>query len=246
MSDNLVIGGATFTGVTGIKATDTSDNVVTFEKGGDTLTQYITGTLTSYTNDTLTELADGRFSYAPSSLTSVSFPNVTTIGGSAFTYSRMHSISLPKLQKAKTNAFASCYNLTVLVFPEYRAATTTASDYEFSSCTKLQAIDFGPLTTYIGRYNVYNGSTVLTTVIIRNPNTVVPLPHTNCFTNTPFASGKAGGTLYVPSALISSYQSATNWSTIFGYGNGAQNQILPIEGSIYETQYADGTPIPTT
>ena len=52
-------------------------------------------------------------------------------------------------------------------------------------------------------------------------------------------SNGSGGTLYVPQALISTYQSATNWSTILGYAN---NQILPIEGSIYENQYADGTP----
>ena len=65
------------------------------------------------------------------------------------------------------------------------------------------------------------------------------LSNVNAFTGA-FASGGTGGTLYVPQALIASYQSATNWSTILGYAN---NQILPIEGSIYETQYADGTPI---
>ena len=60
------------------------------------------------------------------------------------------------------------------------------------------------------------------------------------FDGTPFASGGTGGTLYVPQALIADYQAATNWSTILGYAN---NKILPIEGSIYKTQYADGTPI---
>ena len=62
-------------------------------------------------------------------------------------------------------------------------------------------------------------------------------------TDTAYAQGvrvRYAGKLYVPSSLISSYQAATNWSTILGYAN---NQILPIEGSMYETQYADGTPI---
>ena len=39
---------------------------------------------------------------------------------------------------------------------------------------------------------------------------------------------------------LSDYQSATNWSVIPGYTN---NSITSIEGSIYETKYADGTPI---
>ena len=94
----------------------------------------------------------------------------------------------------------------------------------------------------IGANTFYSDST-FKTLILRS-STVVPLSNTNAFSNaTAFRSGGKGGTLYVPSALISSYESATNWSTILGYTN---NQILPIEGSIYETQYADGTPIPTS
>lgn len=58
--------------------------------------------------------------------------------------------------------------------------------------------------------------------------------------STQFASNGTGGTLYVPQALISSYQSATNWSTILGYAN---NSIQAIEGSQYENYYADGTPM---
>lgn len=59
---------------------------------------------------------------------------------------------------------------------------------------------------------------------------------------TPFASNNEAdiATLYVPSALISSYQSASNWATILAR---AGKNIAAIEGSIYETQYADGTPI---
>ena len=61
------------------------------------------------------------------------------------------------------------------------------------------------------------------------------------FSNTPFDNGGTGGALYVPAALISAYQGAANWSTILGYPN---NRILPIEGSAYETRYADGTEVP--
>ena len=53
----------------------------------------------------------------------------------------------------------------------------------------------------------------------------------------------------MPRAQIENYKNATNWSTILSYtksdGETLQNQILPIEDSIYETQYADGTLIST-
>lgn len=88
--------------------------------------------------------------------------------------------------------------------------------------------------------NEFYGDSSFGTLIIRS-STVMPLANVNAFSNaTKFRSGGAGGILYVPSDLISSYQAATNWSTILGYST---NQILPIEGSIYETQYADGTSI---
>lgn len=114
-------------------------------------------------------------------------------------------------------------------------------NYGISKCVALDAIDLagrgGASTAYAN--NAFNGDTHLTKLIIRGSN-VPTLGGTGTFTGTPFASGGTGGALYVPSALIASYQAATNWSTILGYAN---NQILPIEGSIYETQYADGTPI---
>lgn len=119
---------------------------------------------------------------------------------------------------------------------------TYSSGYAMQTNTAVIAFDLE--AAYQLPANNFNGCTQLSTLILRH-NGVVSLQNTNAFTNTPFASGKAGGTLYVPQALIASYQSATNWSTILNYGSGEQNQILPIEGSIYETQYVDGTPIPT-
>ena len=112
----------------------------------------------------------------------------------------------------------------------------------FFGCSSLKALDWlgGEI---IGTNNQFVACTMLNIMVIRMTASVCSLSTINAFNNTPFASGKAGGTLYVPQDLISSYQSATNWSTILGYAN---NKILPIEGSIYETQYVDGTPIPTT
>lgn len=115
------------------------------------------------------------------------------------------------------------------------------STSQFNECSNLRAADF--TGKYGGVINgTFNKCKNLTVLVLRR-TTVNSLSNVSAFSNSPFASGKAGGTLYVPQDLIASYQAATNWSTILGYGSGAQNQILPIEGSIYETQYVDGTPI---
>lgn len=115
-------------------------------------------------------------------------------------------------------------------------------NYGISQCVALTAIDLaGRSTNTAVTYgnNAFNGDTQLNILIIRG-SLVPSLGGVATFTNTPFADGKSGGTLYVPQAVVADYQAATNWSTILGYAN---NRIIPIEGSIYETQYADGTPI---
>ena len=112
------------------------------------------------------------------------------------------------------------------------------SNESFRGCSSLQYLDLMIVGTL--QNNGFYGCTNLTVLILRRPDAVCGLSNINWFTNTPFASGGSGGTLYVPSSLISSYQSANNWSTILGYAN---NSITAIEGSPYENYYADGTPI---
>lgn len=105
------------------------------------------------------------------------------------------------------------------------------------SATALLGVDVGAVNIYS---TAFSGCTALNVLVLRRTAGVCALANINAFTNSPFASGKAGGTLYVPQSLLASYQSAANWSTILGYST---NSIQPIEGSIYETQYVDGTPI---
>lgn len=139
--------------------------------------------------------------------------------------------------------FSANTALLDLVLPEFN---NIFRNYGASGCTKLTAVDLGKPTDIYG--NAFNGDTALNTLIIRRTSSVCALNNINAFTNTPFASGKAGGTLYVPSALFASYQSATNWSTILGYTNNQIKSIesthtdpnAPIDLTLY---YADGTPI---
>ena len=167
-------------------------------------------------------------------LTTVNFPNTTNLSGK-YAFSGCSSLTTVNMKKADAGGggwtFRYCTNLETISLP-----VSGVSSEAFGYCSKLYAIDLGG--NIVGS-NTFINDTLLTTLILRK-NSVCSLANINAFTGTPFASGGTGGTLYVPSALISSYQSATNWSTILGYTN---NQILPIEGSIYETQYADGTSI---
>lgn len=205
------------------------------------------------------------YAFSESSITSVSGPNVTS--GMAYAFSKcslLTSVSFPIVQRINARAFENCTSLTSVYLPDFKSA---GSDYIFSGCTSLQIIvlpslgvtynyvssgtgnytfynctslqkaDLGPIASVQG--NAFNGCSNMNVLIIRK-NSVATLANINAFNNSPFASGGSGGTLYVPSAQISSYQSASNWTTILGY---ADNSIQAIEGSIYENAYADGTPI---
>lgn len=210
---------------------------VNVQGGGDTLGEWAADTLINYENTTLTSLRSYAFAESGSQIQTISLPNVTTIGANAFRGCKARHINTPSAQSGNGTCWYACPNVETIVLPAWVGGWIV--DQMWSNCTKLEAIDFGSNTTEIGRGFLFQSSSVLTVVIIRS-NSVIQLRSISSFNGTPFASDGSGGTLYVPQALIASYQAATNWSTILGYTN---NQILPIEGSIYETQYADGTPI---
>jgi len=138
--------------------------------------------------------------------------------------------------------FYNCTNLQTAVVTGAIVSGNAAKlpSYAFGSCTSLTKLDLaGGMNLNQG--SSLNGASSLNVLIIRD-SSVMALGNTNVFTNTPFASGKSGGTLYVPNSMISSYQTASNWSTLLGYAN---NSIQKIEGSIYDGYYADGTAITT-
>lgn len=98
------------------------------------------------------------------------------------------------------------------------------------ACKQLEFVDLGSaqsLSSYCFA-NCY----ALTTLVLRRTDAICSLGSSNAFTNTPM-SGYNGltGTVYVPSALISTYQTATNWSTLYNAGNVT---FVAIEGSNYE------------
>lgn len=211
---------------TGASDTDLSSAVASLVAGygGGSSTDYLAeicnGTITRLDDDNITNIKTSLFrGYSSSSLVvflrnCVSLDNAYCLGGSGIT-----TVVLPALEYVSSNGFF------------------------FSGTSNMTALDIGSsfsTESYGIRSNAINGASALTTLILRKTTGIVPLQSLNAFNGTPFKSGGSGGTIYVPSSLISAYQSATNWATINGYGTITWTAI---EGSQYETHYADGTSI---
>lgn len=140
--------------------------------------------------------------------------------------------------------FQGCSKLETVVFPSF--GNQVVDSYNFGNCPKLWGFDIYDVNKFGS--SVFENGTLFTTLVIRRTSSVPQLSSTNAFSNTPFASNGSGGTLYVPSSMISSYQSASNWTTILGYAN---NSIKSIESTATDptapidltTHYIDGTVI---
>lgn len=125
----------------------------------------------------------------------------------------------------KSDSFRGCKKITGISFPN----ATTLGGYSFSSCVKLTQTDI-PAVSFLGEYCFYNCTSLkmidcpnlmnlgsnclrlsaLATLIMRL-GAVATLVNVNAFISTPIASGT--GYIYVPSALVDSYKTATNWTT---------------------------------
>lgn len=230
---------------TGQSDTTLSDAVETLvegygQGGGGDIVGFIEGAMTVFESDEITKVrANGFFGY--SRLTEISLPNCTQVGLSAFqSCTGLTKLYLPKVEGVNpTNAF---YAITCpLVLPSFKGTT-----YNRFTQFKGAVCDLGKGDYYIGGYT-WNQCTNLTKIILRK-ETIPILDNANAVVNTPFKSGGTGGEIYIPKVLYDhlgdgsalDYKSATNWSTVDGYGTITWKQI---EGSEYEHYYADGTPI---
>lgn len=135
-----------------------------------------------------------------------------------------------------TNSFRDCTNLTEYRAPYYamlaNGTERAANDSQmatsmFYNDSSLVLADMGHAKGQFA--NCFNGCTALRTLILRR--SVV------CEINAWSASAMGGiydnptaSTIYVPQALISSYQTASNWSSAYSAGV----TFAKIEGSIYE------------
>lgn len=159
--------------------------------------------------------------YGCSNLRTANFPILTTIGYQMFyNCSKLKNINAPNVTNIDNQAFVNS-GVTKLLFPKLASAIIP-----FNNCAELKLVDFGLLTKLDWTMNCPK----LDTIVLR-ANSVCALSGSHNLHSTPFGVGKAGGTAYVPQALIESYQTETNWSTLY---TGGTCNFVAIEGSEYE------------
>ena len=93
--------------------------------------------------------ANALTSFTDSSLTTVSFPECTTINAYAFAYCyKLHNLSFPKLKTINTYVFQYCSSLTFpinsVTFP---SLTGTLGGYAFRGCQYLTGVDHSGITS---------------------------------------------------------------------------------------------------
>ena len=187
--------------------------------------------LTSANFPSAASIGQGSFSGC-SALTDINFPIVTSIGDYGFEYcSSLTSANFPSVESIGENSFAYCSSLTSANFP----SATSIGRSAFTNCRKLTTADFSQTVSI--ESGAFSTCTSLTVLILRS-NSVCTLKNTSAFNYSPFAepqfhtgAGDKTGTVYVPAALVESYKTAANWSTLFNAGNCT---FVAIEGSEYE------------
>jgi hypothetical protein len=196
---------------------------------------------------TLTDVTQGGKSYETEflELKNIFEGNLTEIDNSTVTkfatdmMYRLHAVTKHVWREVAgplPGSFFQGAEMTICVFPKLNQVGNDS----FWNCKKLTVADFGALNSILG-INVYGfeNCSALTDLILR-PNHVVGLANKNAFDGSTFKNGGTGGNIYVPSALIESYRTATNWSVVDGWGTITWKAI---EGSQYENYYADGSEV---
>ena len=162
-------------------------------------------------------------------LESVSFPSLTN-GNNQWSIQDMpvlKEINLPVMTSFGYRLFYKLVAVERLELP----AVTYCSWMCSTDMTSLKELIL-PVCKGFGD-QAFGNAQKLEAVVLRRSDAVASLDNVSAFKNSPLTGygGTYSGHVYVPSALIESYQTATNWSTY--YANYPEI-FQPIEGSKYE------------
>ena len=228
--------GKVFYSNTGTRTTGTASG------GGDEMYKLAAGTITDADIDwsKLTSIRQCAFETCRE-LTTVGNPTVRTIAERAFQYcSNLTSIEITCTDLLQTycgSAFRYCTNLltaTIHFSNRQSGNVSFGANYAFANNTKLQTVifDYQHATKQLDiRANwMCYGSSALRNLVLKSPNMAIL---TNGAGSTAWGGiydNPTESKIYVPQALISTYQTATNWSTLYNAGV----QFVAIEGSEYD------------
>lgn len=130
---------------------------------------------------------------------------ITLIGTEGLRATQITGLHCENVTNVGGEAVRQCSYLVNVYLPK----CTNLSGYSFGICPLLETVELGAVTN-IRAYDFYN-CPKLKTLIINNTTTVCSLANVNAFTGSGVESGT--GFIYVPNNLVSSYKTATNWST---------------------------------
>ena len=168
--------------------------------------------LTTASFPNCTNIGTGPFSNC-AKLATVSFPSCTSIGGYAFAYCySLITVNFPSCTSIGSYAFAGCSSLTTISFPN----CTSISSYTFSYCSSLTTVNL-PNCSNIGTNAFRNCYNLLSLYL--NGVSVVTALSTSVFLSTPIggyttSTGGVYGSVFVPTSLLTSFKTATNWAAI--------------------------------
>lgn len=185
-----------------------ADKIVAIEQpaGGssDVEDAILTRSITEYVNSRITSVGNNAL-MGSASLKTIYLPNVKTAGNSSFNAcSSLVDVNIPKLETISTQTFYGCSSLMYLTLPSLK----TAAVQSFRNCKKLTVVDLASCTSIS---NLAFDTNPSFKCLVLRATSVCSLANTAAMSNTPIASGT--GYVYVPSALVDSYKSATNWTT---------------------------------
>lgn len=207
---------------------------------GYTLQELATGLEPSGTiNITGLNVATGAFSFKP--MTRVIGSGVT-LNAYCFQNSALETVNLKSSHTNGNDVFRNCASLQIAVI---ELLDTITGSGLFHTCQNLETVDF---TGSSMKNNYFYAANKLDVIVLRSSD-IVAMENTGVLGNTAhYKSGGTGGTIYIPKSLYDhlgdgtayDYKAATNWSVVDAYGTITWQ---PIEGSYYETHYADGTEV---
>lgn len=194
------------------KVNDVRDNVE--------LNGLLSGDLTEFKSESLTELKDYAFSSCRK-LIKLDIPNCVNIGNYAFSPSAIQILKILKVGTiSATSTFYNCTSLKKVILPLFKMGAAAAV---FGGCGKLELIDIDTMSL---NFQPFTGCINLKTLIYRRTSGVNSISSISLLPT----NFQTYGYLYVPQSMLESYKTATNWSTI-------ADRIIKLEGTIYEDIY---------
>ena len=170
----------------------------------------IGGSLTTYTDDTVTSLRRGAFYYY-TSLQSVSFENLISASHESFAYcNQMTTVNMPNIEMIGSGCFNVCSSLANVYIPK----SITIGNTAFANCPTLKRLELPNVESFGSQ--VFLNDLMLTAVILGKKATL-----------SSAGSMPKNIVFYVQPDDFAWYQTATNWSDLYGQGKIKSIEDLP-------------------